>query len=202
MSIINITITGPAGSGKTTLAYRIRNCIADMSFAAGGVPSEPVMAIIVDEGMTEQSFRRIAGDARRVVAIREEDERKPVPIAYDDLQTIQWHTDYSGGFPLDIHDHKGFLVARVSPVAGDEAARRIVACVNACECLPTELLTPESLIHANIKLTDVAAKCDELLAVLEDVRSALLAGERPRLASIEAAIAKGGCGMSTDKMRE
>lgn len=73
MSIINITITGPAGSGKTTIAHRIRNCVADMAFMAGGTPSQPVRVIIVDEGMTEQTFRRLVGDAPRVVVIRESD---------------------------------------------------------------------------------------------------------------------------------
>lgn len=77
MSIINITITGPAGSGKTTIAHRIRNSLADMAFMVGGAASQPVKAIIVDEGMTEQTFQRIAGDAPRVVVIREEDERRP-----------------------------------------------------------------------------------------------------------------------------
>lgn len=51
-----------------------------------------------------------------------------------------WRTDSAGGFPLDIHDAAGDLLARVVPEAGAGVAERIVACVNACEGIDTDWL--------------------------------------------------------------
>lgn len=51
-----------------------------------------------------------------------------------------WRTDAAGGFPLDIHDQNGKLVARVMHDASRECAERIVSCVNALAGLPQECL--------------------------------------------------------------
>lgn len=89
-----------------------------------------------------------------------------------------WSTETSGGLPLDIHDQNGLLVARVLPLplAGEEIAKRIVACVNALAGLPQECLdggwTGAGLsAHAKRmeqRCADLLAQRDELLEALED----------------------------------
>lgn len=86
MSTINITITGPAGSGKTTIADRIRRCLEGTAFTASGVRSEPIKVIAPTDGATENSILRLAADYSRVVVIREEDERRPAPVAEAEQQ--------------------------------------------------------------------------------------------------------------------
>lgn len=51
---------------------------------------------------------------------------------------LPWRTDAAGGFPLDIHDAAGEMLARVLPEAGSDTAERIVACVNGFGALKVE----------------------------------------------------------------
>ena len=56
-----------------------------------------------------------------------------------------WRTDAECGFPQDIHDSKGNLFLRCgsdfdNEIYGEANARRITACVNACEGIPTDAL--------------------------------------------------------------
>lgn len=52
-----------------------------------------------------------------------------------------WRTDAKSGFPQDVHDATGNLVAACSEANFGEAnARRIVACVNACAGISIESL--------------------------------------------------------------
>lgn len=85
-----------------------------------------------------------------------------------------WRTDAAGGFPNDIHDAAGELLARVVPEAGAGVAERIVACVNACEGLLTTTLSEGGLgciaTHVAVALGEyeaLQAQRDELLAAAE-----------------------------------
>lgn len=85
-----------------------------------------------------------------------------------------WRTDAAGGFPNDIHDAAGELLARVVPEAGADVARRIVACVNTCAGMSTAALEH----HASLLQTEdyeffrLMRQRDELLAALETIVSA------------------------------
>lgn len=116
-----------------------------------------------------------------------------------------WRTDAAGGFPLDIHDQDNTLVARVQPSpAAHNVARRIVACVNACQGIPADELERGSVVilaGATSSLWDgkpgtlvhLQAQRDELLAALEWIaRVNAVDYEYQQVARSAIAKAKGG----------
>ena len=83
-----------------------------------------------------------------------------------------WRTDAECGFPQDIHDSKGNLFLRCgsdfdNEIYGEANARRIVACVNACAGLPTEVLERYKLGVIGVDYKSTKQQRDELLAALE-----------------------------------
>lgn len=109
-----------------------------------------------------------------------------------------WRTDAAGGFPNDIHDAAGELLARAVPEAGDVVAERIVACVNACEGLLTTTLSEGGpgciATHVAVALGEyeaLQAQRDELLAALEMVmRRGRIDDSEEAMNQVAAAIAK------------
>lgn len=94
-----------------------------------------------------------------------------------------WRTDAAGGFPFDIHDQDDVLIARVQPSpAAHNVARRIVACVNACEGIDTDWLeggctgwlnnTREERGQYQRERDAALRQRDELLAALEETLTA------------------------------
>lgn len=95
-----------------------------------------------------------------------------------------WRTDAAGGFPLDIHDQNGKLVARVMPEADHDVAERIVSCVNALSGLPQESLDGG---WAGAGLSAHAKRMEQRVAELEQIMSEplkRLVNERDQLRSV------------------
>lgn len=109
-----------------------------------------------------------------------------------------WRTDATGGFPLDIHDQDNVLVARVQPCrAAHNVARRIVACVNACEGVSTALLEQDRLqgYEPRGHVKHLQDQRDQLLAALESIANSSeqsTALGLQQLARAAIAAAKGG----------
>ena len=100
-----------------------------------------------------------------------------------------WRTDAECGFPQDIHDSKGNLFLRCgsdfdNEIYGEENARRIVACVNACAGCATKVLetAPVGFFNSTYGhpkyLEEITKQRDELLAALEKCRKELSAWMR------------------------
>ena len=111
-----------------------------------------------------------------------------------------WRTDAECGFPQDIHDSKGNLFLSCgsdfyNEVYGEANARRITACVNACEGIPTDALERSKSLdefmrsmkvieqqrdsfkddaeYNKRRAEDAEKQRDELLAALEGLVNAL-----------------------------
>lgn len=82
-------------------------------------------------------------------------------------------TDSKCGFPNDIMDGTGIMIAHTVTTEGPEDARRIVACMNACNGIPTLLLESKSITGENHPWQLMLLQRNELHAIVRECLAAI-----------------------------
>jgi hypothetical protein len=84
---------------------------------------------------------------------------------------VPWTTDAACGFPRDVHDAEGMLIAHCS---SELAASRIVAAINACAHIPTNRLEMAMPGQMKSSLDNLCNEVERLERQCDKLREALL----------------------------